>query len=98
MARRHKSFVMGFISQRRLEGVGASEHDSASDEDFLVLSPGVALDQVGDAMGQQYRTPAQVIGGSGADCIIVGRGIYGKGEGNASEQISAQARRYRQAG
>lgn len=98
MARRHKDFVMGFISQRRLEGVGASNEEPTADEDFLVLSPGVGLDVTGDAMGQQYRTPEQVIGGSGADCIIVGRGIYGKGEGDATEKITASAKRYREAG
>jgi len=98
MARRHKDFVLGFISQRRLEGVGASAEEATSNEDFLVLSPGVGLEVGGDAMGQSYRTPQQVIGESGADVIIVGRGIYGKGEGDPTEQIVAQAKRYREAG
>ncbi|MBW0488951.1 hypothetical protein O181_028666 [Austropuccinia psidii MF-1] len=104
MARRHKNFVFGFISQRRLEGVGLDPADKQStnnaSEDFLVLSPGVGLDVAGDSLGQNYRTPYQVIFESGADVIIVGRGIYGQQNtsGDATEHIVAQAIRYKQAG
>ena len=44
-------------------------------EDFLILAPGVGLDVKGDAVGQQYRTPDEVIRRSGCDVAIVGRGM-----------------------
>ncbi len=89
MARGHRDFVIGFIGQRRPTGEG--------DEDFLVLTPGVGMDVKGDAMGQQYRTPREVILESGCDVIIVGRGIYGK-DYSLTEAIAQQAERYRDAG
>ncbi|KNZ64316.1 orotidine 5'-phosphate decarboxylase [Puccinia sorghi] len=110
MARRHRNFVIGFISQRRLEGVGAQsvdqqqqqqhDHQRGGQEDFLVLSPGVALDVSADHLGQSYRTPFQVIYQSGADVIIVGRGIYAQHDKHTDshQAIVAQAIRYKQAG
>ncbi|KAI0081705.1 Orotidine 5'-phosphate decarboxylase [Panus rudis PR-1116 ss-1] len=92
MARAHRDFVIGFIAQRRMDGVGANE---ATDDDFLILTPGVGLESRGDSMGQQYRTPREVVFDSGCDVIIVGRGIYGKGEIQA---IQEQAERYRTEG
>lgn len=85
MARRHQDFVMGFIAQRRM-----SERE---DEDFLVLTPGVQLESKGDAMGQQYRTPEQVIHKDGCDVIIVGRGIYGQ-----PDKIAETSQIYKAAG
>lgn len=85
MARRNKDFVFGFIAQNKM-----NEFD---DEDFIVMSPGVGLDVKGDGLGQQYRTPHEVIVESGGDIIIVGRGIYGN-----PDQVEYQAKRYRQAG
>jgi orotidine-5'-phosphate decarboxylase len=96
MARARRDFVIGFIAQRRMDGVGAGETDDVSDEDFLVLTPGVGLDSKGDGMGQQYRSPREVVLESGSDVIIVGRGIYGK-SGDIIE-TRAQAERYRRAG
>ncbi|KAJ2920102.1 hypothetical protein MD484_g349, partial [Candolleomyces efflorescens] len=93
MARKNKDFVIGFIAQHRMDGVGALQEDDVSDEDFLVLTPGVGLEEKGDAMGQQYRTPRQVVLESGCDVIIVGRGIYGK-DLNAVGVIAARAERY----
>jgi orotidine-5'-phosphate decarboxylase len=44
MARARRDFVIGFIAQHRMEGIGARETDDLTDEDFLILSPGVGLD------------------------------------------------------
>ncbi|KAI0736174.1 Orotidine 5'-phosphate decarboxylase domain-containing protein [Fomitopsis betulina] len=93
MARAHRDFVIGFIAMRRMDGVASG--GAVDDEDFLILTPGVGLDSKGDAMGQQYRTPREVVYESGCDVIIVGRGIYGKGR---DEEIKEQAERYRREG
>ena len=85
MARKNQDFVMGFIAQRQM-----NEHE---DEDFLVLTPGVQMKTSGDALGQQYRTPEDVILKDGCDVIIVGRGIYGE-----PDSIAERAREYRDAG
>lgn len=100
MAREHKDFVVGFIAQRRMDGVGLREDEVSqeSEEDFLVLTPGVGLDVKGDAMGQQYRTPRQVIVESGCDVIIVGRGIYGNAASLDVRRVQEQAERYRKEG
>lgn len=66
MARYYKDFAIGFIAMRRPTEL----------EDFLILTPGVGLHSKGDGMGQQYRTPREVIYESGCDIIIVGRGIF----------------------
>lgn len=71
MARRHPDFVIGFIAQSRVD----RQREETEEEDFLILSPGVSLESKGDAMGQQYRTPKEVIGDSGCDVQIVGRGM-----------------------
>ncbi|CAL1700858.1 unnamed protein product [Somion occarium] len=98
MARAHRDFVIGFIAQRRMDGVGAAPGESTDDEDFLILTPGVGLDSRGDSMGQQYRTPREVILDSGCDVIIVGRGIYGKGSNVDIQAVQEQAERYRAEG
>jgi len=68
---------------------------AAEDEDFMILTPGVGLDVKGDKMGQQYRTPKEVILDSGCDVIIVGRGIYGKTD---EQEVKDEAERYRSEG
>ncbi|KAI9149725.1 orotidine 5'-phosphate decarboxylase [Blastocladiella emersonii ATCC 22665] len=83
MAERNPQFCVGFIAQRRLP----------ASRDFLVLTPGVGLDDKGDAMGQQYRSPHEVVVESGCDVIIVGRGIYKPGRDPVAE-----AKRYQAAG
>ncbi|TCD68217.1 orotidine 5'-phosphate decarboxylase [Steccherinum ochraceum] len=97
MARAHNDFVIGFIAQRSMNGIGKNPDDVEDDDDFLVLTPGVGLDVKGDAMGQQYRTPEEVLT-AGCDVIIVGRGIYGKGADVDIQAVQAQAERYRAAG
>ncbi|GAA99351.1 uncharacterized protein L969DRAFT_86588 [Mixia osmundae IAM 14324] len=98
MARRHKEFVMGFVAGRRVDADAANPDPSSLPDDFLCFSPGVGLATKGDAMGQQYRTPKEVIGQCGSDIIIVGRGIYGAGEGSETSVIVEEAKRYKEAG
>ncbi|XP_068714452.1 uridine 5'-monophosphate synthase-like [Montipora foliosa] len=66
MAKNHKDFVVGFISQSCL----------LDDPQFVHMTPGVQLRTGGDALGQQYLTPTEVIINKGSDVVIVGRGIY----------------------
>lgn len=81
MAEAAKEFVCGFISQGRLAG-----------DDFLYMTPGVQLEKGGDALGQQYNTPDNIIGDRGSDVIIVGRGVY------QSDEVATSAASYREAG
>ncbi|KAJ2333566.1 orotidine 5'-phosphate decarboxylase, partial [Coemansia sp. RSA 2681] len=76
-------FVIGFIGSRRF----------TEERDLITMTPGVGLHASGDALGQQYRTPAKIITENGSDIIIVGRGIYGPGK-----DAAAEAQRYREAG
>lgn len=82
MARSEADFVVGFISQSRPASI---------DSRYLVLTPGVSLASNGDALGQQYATPADAIG-RGADIIIVGRGIY------EAKDVEAETIKYKTAG
>ena len=97
MARAHRDFVIGFIAVNR-DNIQKSGAVSDSHEDFLILTPGVALDTRGDSMGQQYKTPREVILDRRCDIIIVGRGIYGKGDNVDVVAAQQQAKRYQQEG
>jgi len=88
-AREHPSFVMGFIAQ---ESLNTQPHDH-----FLSLTPGCQLppegedgEVKGDGKGQQYNTPAKIIG-LGNDVVIVGRGII------KAADPRREAERYRRA-
>lgn len=81
-AEKHAEFVIGFISLRKLTDNPA----------FIYMTPGVKLEEGGDALGQQYSTPQQVIGVQKSDIIIVGRGIC-----EAANPLK-EAKKYRQAG
>ncbi|CDR46609.1 CYFA0S24e01046g1_1 [Cyberlindnera fabianii] len=85
IAKTDKDFVIGFIAQRDMGG-----HDEGFD--WLIMTPGVGLDDKGDGLGQQYRGVDEVVAG-GSDIIIVGRGLFGKGRDPAVE-----GERYRSAG
>jgi orotidine-5'-phosphate decarboxylase len=84
VAKRHPGFVIGFIAQERL----VEDHS-----DLVTMTPGVGLAAAGDSLGQQYRTPEQVLVKDRSDIIIVGRGIY-----TDRAQVAENARRYRDAG
>uniref|UniRef100_A0A3Q2QED1 Orotidine 5'-phosphate decarboxylase n=1 Tax=Fundulus heteroclitus TaxID=8078 RepID=A0A3Q2QED1_FUNHE len=64
MAEEHRDFVFGFISRSKI----------TEKPQFIHLTPGVKMQANGDKLGQQYRTPEEVIN-KGSDVIIVGRGI-----------------------
>jgi uridine monophosphate synthetase len=91
VARQHKDFVIGFISQRDL--------NSGNSDDFISMTPGVQLPPrgqegsavKGDGLGQRYRSPQEVVGKDGCDVVIVGRGII------ASKERAKEAERYRDA-
>ncbi|WVW87088.1 orotidine 5'-phosphate decarboxylase [Kwoniella bestiolae CBS 10118] len=87
-----REFVIGFIAQNRID----KPEKIGEGEDYLIMSPGVGLSAKGDSLGQQYRTPRECVVESGADVIIVGRGIYGVEGGE--EAVKSEAERYREAG
>ncbi|XP_056409414.1 uridine 5'-monophosphate synthase-like [Hyla sarda] len=82
LAEEHPTFVFGFIS-----GGKVSERPQ-----FLHLTPGVQMQAGGDALGQQYQTPHEVIANKNSDIIIVGRGIL-----SSNKRLEA-AELYRRAG
>nr|DBA19395.1 TPA: hypothetical protein GDO54_015238 [Pyxicephalus adspersus] len=82
MAEEHPGFVFGFICGCKL----------SNKPELIHLTPGVHLQQGGDGLGQQYRTPHEVIANKESDIIIVGRGIL-----SASSPAEA-AETYRKAG
>jgi uridine monophosphate synthetase len=90
IARDNKDFVMGYIAQESL--------NSTRRDQFITMTPGCQLpardeQQVsGDGLGQQYNTPAKLIGEKGVDIIIVGRGII------KADNPVAEAERYRKKG
>lgn len=85
IAKSDKEFVIGFIAQRDMGGVEEGF-------DWLVMTPGVGLDDKGDGLGQQYRSVDEVVS-TGTDIIIVGRGLFGKGR-----DPEVEGKRYRDAG
>ncbi|RHZ52571.1 hypothetical protein Glove_460g4 [Diversispora epigaea] len=87
MALNHKDFVIGFIASRKIP------INNNIQNDFIFMTPGVGLSNKEDGLGQQYRTPREVITESKSDIIIVGRGIYGSGK-----DVITEAKRYRDAG
>jgi len=58
----------------------------------LICGEGVSIAEQGDSLGQQYRSPHDVIFTRRSDVIIVGRGI------RAAMDPAAAAKQYRDAG
>ncbi|KAL9109022.1 MAG: hypothetical protein Q9227_006262 [Pyrenula ochraceoflavens] len=74
IARQFPSTVIGFVATRELSAANSTPTETEN-EDFVVFTTGVNLGSKGDALGQQYQTPASAMA-RGADFIIAGRGIY----------------------
>ncbi len=65
LAEKYPDFVVGFITQTRF----------SKNPRLIHMTPGIQFTSGGDDLGQQYRTPEQVLGKLGSDIAIVGRGI-----------------------
>ena len=79
IAKEHADFILGFIAMKPVQ------------EGFLTITPGVQISTKGDALGQVYRDPRDVVR-EGSDVIIVGRGITG------AKDIQAAAELYQEEG
>jgi orotidine-5'-phosphate decarboxylase len=90
IAKKHKGHVFGFVATRQLSAESES-HDHAPGEDFVIFTTGISISSKGDALGQQYQSPASAMK-RGADFLIVGRGIY------SGPDPVALAKAYREAG
>jgi orotidine-5'-phosphate decarboxylase len=71
MARKRKSFVMGFVANGALAGQNWSEG-----EDFLIFTTDVNSSRRDNVLGQCYQRPREAVS-RGSDIVIVGRSIFG---------------------
>ena len=72
IARKYPNSVIGFVATKELSSFGPAAQDQ---EDLIVFTTGVNISSKGDALGQQYQTPASAVA-EGSDFLIAGRGIY----------------------
>lgn len=82
LAEQFPEYVMGFISQRKLN----------DDDHWIYMTPGVQMKEGRDHLGQQYISPQKAIGENASDIIIVGRGI------TETKNPVEEAKKYRKAG
>nr|XP_046260586.1 uridine 5'-monophosphate synthase [Scatophagus argus] len=82
MAEEQSDFVIGFICGSKI----------SKRPEFVHMTPGVQMQAGGDALGQQYTTPEEVLCNKGSDVLIVGRGIL-----EAPDRLKA-AESYRKSG
>jgi len=84
-AKKNPQWVAGFIGHgTSVEDIKRFKGKFPGSE--LLMMPGVKLERGSDAMGQQYITVEDAVGG-GADCIIVGRGILQAADPKAEAKI-----------
>jgi len=81
MAEAHPDFVAGIVGQSA---------ELFKNPGIILLTPGVKLEEGGDALGQKYNTPEYVMKEKGADIAVVGRGIF------ASKNPEELAKTYRE--
>ncbi len=87
-AKKNPQWVAGFIGHgNSVEDIKRFKAKFPGSE--LLMMPGVKKEKGSDAMGQQYITIEDAVGG-GADCIIVGRGIL------KADDPSDEAKLYRE--
>ena len=88
-----ESFVRNFQMKRRLEvaernsfcvGIIAQTLNVSDEDNMIKVSPGVHLNKSGDQYTQRWRDPKAVVE-SGADVIVVGRGIVAEPEDKWAE-------------
>lgn len=73
-ARANPDTVVGFVATTIAETIAKTQTETTP-EDFLIFTTGINQASKGDALGQQYKSPASAIA-AGTDFIIAGRGIY----------------------
>jgi len=82
IAQKHQDVVVGIVGQNK----------RPRDAGLMMFTPGINLEQSGDAHGQVYNTPQEAFEQRGIDVMIVGRGIY------RSENPVAKAAEYKEVG
>lgn len=86
---KRKEFIAGYIGSNLPDRL--KELNPIFNTGYVIMVPGIKIFEGKDNLGQRYFSPEEIIK-NGADCIIVGRGIY------ESNNPIKTARRYRDLG